>query len=137
MVLAQEDNDDGTSELSGSSKHGMVFSTTDTNIGMLKACRESRYVAVKAYPVHLPAKDNSKEIRVGSDDVVMIGDIDRLLKMVKEVSLVDRTRRYGTYGLTAFKETDSYPAAFAKLKVLEGIHTLAFVAVAEEYNGSM
>ena len=137
MVLTQKHNNDGTSELWGSPKHGLIFSTSDPNIGMLEACRESRHVAVKAYPVHLPAKDNSKEIRVGSDDVVMIGDIDRLLMMVKEVSLVDRTRCYGTYGLTAFKVTDLYPAAFAKLKALVGVRTLAFVAAAEDDNASM
>lgn len=69
----------------GIPKYVLDFGTTDENIGMLKACWESRLVTVKTFSVHLPAQNPKKEIWVGPDDLVVLDKWERILKSLHEV----------------------------------------------------
>ncbi|KAH7403797.1 hypothetical protein BKA64DRAFT_641760 [Cadophora sp. MPI-SDFR-AT-0126] len=118
MKQVKKDNQDGLSELYELPKYGLIFSTTDANLSMLSACKESRHVAVKAYPIHLPSEDRNKEIRISPHDLVVIGNIERIL-------------------MTVGKVINSNRATFTDFTVLQGLQHLAFVAMTEDDEASV
>lgn len=53
-------------------------------LGMLRACKESRHVLVKMLPVRLPMIHSSKELRLGPHDVLSIENLNTLLEDLRK-----------------------------------------------------
>ncbi len=81
----------GTKQILITPKYVLNFGTDDENIGMLKACWESRLETIKAFSVHLSAQNLKKEIRVGPDDLVVLEKWERLFKNLRDVSTLSTT----------------------------------------------
>ncbi|KAK0114942.1 hypothetical protein ONS96_013417 [Cadophora gregata f. sp. sojae] len=110
------DNSEKGFHLCNLPQYGLVFSTTDADINMLSACWESRHVAIKAYPIHLLSEDNSKEIRMHSDDIVVIDNLDVFLDAVNDI-------------------TKSELMIFKKLSALGSIQNLSLVLTSDNADG--
>jgi hypothetical protein len=61
-------------------KFKLGFSGENEDPGMLRACKESRYVAIKMLPIRLPSRDPKKEIRLGLHDVLAVQNLERFLE---------------------------------------------------------
>ncbi len=53
-------------------KFKLEFETSDNDIGMLRACWESRQVVLDAYPLCLPSAGGASEIRACPDDKIAV-----------------------------------------------------------------